>query len=387
MRSNFEHTFIHFLRALNVPITKTSALEQLLSHPDEGSLLAYSETLNHYKIENAAIKIDKERFDELPVPFVAYLHLHGGTFALVKEVTENKVSWLDTQKGWLKTRKYDFLKFWQGITLLAETSSKSGERDYHQKRKNEILNQLRTPLALTLFTLLISIFSAKFIFYSFTPLFPALIFLKVMGMIASSLLLVKSIGSINGLVNKLCNNGPKINCQSILDSPAAHITSWLSWSDLGFIYFFGSFFALLFSLYTHSDSAFLSFQWIFSISNIFFSAYSVWYQGVKTKIWCMLCLSVVSVFLLELFILVGFASFSVNVGWLGTRYLVAGFLIPIVFLLLFKNSALREGEVNILNKKLSKIYANPAYFKSLMENRPVMPEIPADMPVVTFGNQ
>ncbi len=387
MRSNFEHIFIHFLKVLNVPVTKTGALEHLLSHPDEGSLLAYSETLNHFRIENAGIKIDKERFDELPTPFVVYLHQYGGTFALVKEVIGNEVSWLDTQKGWLKTGKDDFLKFWQGIALLAETSSESGEKDYLQKRKNEILNQLRVPLAVTLFALLISIFSAAFIFNSITPLFSALIVLKIAGIIVSSLLLAKSIDSKNELVNKLCNNGPKVNCQSILDSPAAQLTSWLSWADLGFIYFFGSFFTLLFSLNAHNESTFLSFQWIFSLGSIFFSVYSLWYQGVKTMMWCTLCLGVVSVFILELFTLSGFSSFSINPDELGIKYLFAGFVIPIVFLLIFKNIALRAGDWDNLRKKLFKIYANPAYYKFLMENQPFMPEISEDMPMVTFGNK
>lgn len=387
MKTNFEHTFIHFIKALKVPVTKTGALERLLSHPDEGSLLAYSETLNHFKIENAGIKIDKERFDELPVPFIAYLHQYGGTFALVKEVTGDKVSWLDTKKGWSKTSKSEFLKSWQGIALLAETTSESGEKKYIKKRKNEILNALRIPLAIVLLALVLGIFSIPIFTNTSVLLFPLLGLLKISGMIASGLLLVKSIDRKNEFVNKLCNNGPKVNCQSILDSPAAQVTSWLSWSDLGFIYFFGSFFALLFSLYAHNESTFLSFQWIFSISNISFGAYSVLYQGVKAKIWCILCLSVVSVFLLELFTLVGFASFSANPAGLEIKYLFTGFVIPVVFLLLFKNIALRAGDWDNYKKKLLKIYANPAYYKSLMENQPVMPEISEDMPIVTFGNK
>lgn len=102
MKNNFDHTFIQFIKALNVPVTKTGASERLLSHPDEGSLLAYSETLSLFKIENAGIKVDTHRLHELPTPFVAYLHQYGGTFSLVKEVTDDHVHQLDTQQGWLK---------------------------------------------------------------------------------------------------------------------------------------------------------------------------------------------------------------------------------------------------------------------------------------------
>jgi len=178
MRNNFEHTFIQFIKVQNVPVTKTSALERLLSHTDEGSLLTYAETLTHYKIENAGIKIGKERLRELPTPFVAYLHEHGGTFTLVKEVTDTHVNWLDTQKGWRKTHKDDFLKNWQGIALLAETTPESGEKDYAKKRKNEILNEMRIPLAILLLGLTIGIFTIPLITTTSTLLFPFLALFK-----------------------------------------------------------------------------------------------------------------------------------------------------------------------------------------------------------------
>jgi hypothetical protein len=236
--NNFEKTFLQFIKTLKVSVTQTSALKYLDSHPNEGSLLTYAETLERFKIENAGIKIDKDRFEELPTPFVAYLHQYGGTFALVKEVGGGKVSWLDTKKGWVKTAKEDFLKTWEGVALLAETSSESGEKDYEKKRQTEISNNLRVPFAIGLLILVICVFSVPVFISTPSPLFPVLILLKMGGLIVSGLILVKSIDNKNALVNKLCNNGPKVNCQSILDSPAAYITSWLSWSDLGFIYLF-----------------------------------------------------------------------------------------------------------------------------------------------------
>ncbi len=388
MKTNFEHTFIQLIKVLDVPVTKTSALERLQSHPDEGSLLAYSETLNHYKIENAGIKVDKEKLHELPVPFVAYLHLHGGTFTLVKEVTHHHVHHLlDTQKGWNKTGKDEFLKAWQGIALLAEASSESGEKDFAKHRRSEILKELRVPLAVSLLLLTTGIFTVPLLTATSSLLLPLLILLKTGGVVTSTLLLVKTIDSKNELVNRLCNNGPKINCQSILDSPAAQLTPWLSLSDLGFIYFFGSFFALLFSGYAGTQHTFISFQWIFSSGCIAFGAYSLWYQGVKAKMWCTLCLAVVSIFVLELLTLIRFTPSLFRLDTAGIAYMVAGFLLPITFLLLFKNSALKAREAHDLTKKLNKIYANPAYFKSLMGNQQLMPEIPEYMPVVVFGRK
>ncbi len=381
MKTNFEHTFTQLIKALKVPVTKTSALEYLSSHPNEGSLLAYSETLDRFRIENAAIKVEKDRFDELPTPFVAYLHQYGGTFALVKEVTDAHVDWLDTKKDWIKTPKEDFLKSWQGIALLAETSSVSGEKNYARKRKSEILNVVRIPFAIGLCTLVAGIFIQPLLAHTTLSM---LILLKTMGMVLSSLLLAKSINSKNDWINRLCNNGKTINCQSILDSPAAHITSWLSWSDLGFIYFFGSFFALLFSFYSGTVITFLNMQCCFSIGGVIFSAYSLWYQSVRSKLWCTLCLAVVVIVILEALLVFSNFNFDATLG--EVKYNLTGLIIPIVFLLLYKTTAVKALEQNILQKKLHKIYANPTYFKSFIENQPKMPEIPNDMPTVFLGN-
>lgn len=381
MKSNFEETFLKFIETLKVPVTKSSALEYLGSHPNEGSLLAYAETLERFKIENAGIKIEKDRFDELPTPFVAYLHQYGGTFALVKEVHGNEVSWLNTQKGLVKTAKEDFLKTWQGIALLAETSSESGENGYVEKRKSEIRNGLRIPLAIVLLALIIGIFSIPA--YSSIPFF---LLLKIIGVVVSSLLLIKSVDSKNELVNKLCNNGPKVNCQSILDSPAASITSWLNWSDLGFLYFSGSFISLLLCFYSGTLNTFFTSQWFFSAGSILFSVYSLWYQGVKSKLWCTLCLAVVSVFVAEFWVLLVFAPFKMQVDFVGTKYIFAGFAIPAVFLLLYKDAAQKTLEQNTLKRKLNKVYANPAYYKAIMQEQPTMPPIPEDIPAVFFGS-
>lgn len=80
-------------------------MEHLNSHPAEGLLLAYAETLDRFKIENAGIKVDTDRLGELLTPFVAYLHQYGGVFALVKGISEAGVNWLDTEMRWIELPK------------------------------------------------------------------------------------------------------------------------------------------------------------------------------------------------------------------------------------------------------------------------------------------
>jgi ABC-type bacteriocin/lantibiotic exporter with double-glycine peptidase domain len=110
LKNNFLNTFTLFLKQLKVPVTESSALEYLETHPDEGSMLAYSDALNHFKIENAAVRITQEDLTSLPTPFVAFSQIHGGTFSVVKNLTENTIEWFDTQKGWVKDMFEEFTK-------------------------------------------------------------------------------------------------------------------------------------------------------------------------------------------------------------------------------------------------------------------------------------
>lgn len=384
MKTNFEHTFTHFIKVLKVPVTQTSALAYLNNHPHEGSLLAYAETLDRFKIENVGVKIEKERFEELPIPFIAYLHQHGGTFALVKEITHHTVKWLHTQKGWTITPKEDFLKSWQGIALLAESSSESGEKGYQQKRKKEILASFRVPIALILLLPVVIAFSGPA--FTTSSIFISLFILKLVGMFAGALLLAKSIDTKNAIAEKLCSNGSKVNCQSILDSPAAKITSWLTWADLGFIYFYGSFISLIACSATDNLNTFLTLQWLFSVGSIFFIAYSLWHQAIKTKIWCTLCLAVVSIFFSEFLALTLLTPFVFSAELAALGYIGGGLAVPVIFLLLLKEPYGKAVERDHLIKKLNKVYTNPAYFKALMENQPFMPPLPENMPTVFFGN-
>jgi uncharacterized membrane protein len=386
LKNNFLDTFTKFLKQLKVPVTKSSALEFLETHPDEGSMLAYSDALNYFKIENAAVRITPQDLISLPTPFIAFSQIHGGTFSVVKNLSESTIEWFDTQKGWVNSKLEEFTNTWSGVVLLAETDEQSGEKNYTQKRREEILSTIRVSLAIGLLVLIFLFFVLQAPVASLSVYL--LLALKAAGMVISTLLFIKSIDNANSLVNKLCNAGSKISCQSILDSPAAKITPWFSWSDAGFIYFFGSFLGLLLSLYDANYlNTYLTVQLIFSGFALIFSTYSLYYQGMKAKMWCTLCLGVVSIFFIEGVLISSATSFSHDaVDFQGLANVFIGLLLPIAFLLIHKNTAIIARESLSLKKELTKLKSNPQIFEALMANQRQMPEIPADMQVITIGN-
>ncbi len=366
-----------------MPVTETSALEYLETHPDEGSLLAYSDALNHFKIENAAIRIDQNDLITLPTPFIAFSQIHGGTFYVVKKLSENTIEWFDTQKGWVKDKLEEFTKTWTGVVLLAETDEKSGEKNYTSQRRNEILNNIRIPVAISIIVLVFLYFILQAPFAGINIYF--LLALKAVGMVISTLLFVKSIDNANSLVNKLCNAGSKISCQSILDSPAAKITPWLNLSDLGFIYFFSSLIFIL--LLGNNLSTFFTYHSITSTFALVFGAYSIYYQGKIARIWCPLCLGVVCILALEALIVFSIFEpfFSISATFILSLLISLSF--PTIFLLLYKNERIKAVEKDGLKNELSRLKSNPKIIDSLMASQKPMPFLPNGMGIISIGNK
>lgn len=389
MENNITKTFSKFLHSIGAKVTKVSAEEFIEKHPDYNTMVAYVDALEKWNIEYAALKVSDDDYLQMPTPHITYLRRNGGTFALVKKVTSETIEWYDTNTGWVKDFLSDFKNDWSKVVLLAETNDKSGEIEYTQKRKKEIWNNSRLPLLVTL----IAISLMAFISYSnflFTLLTIPLLVLKLSGIVIVTLLLVKSIDTNNDFVNKLCNVGKKVSCQSILDSEAAKITSWLSWSDLGFIYFSSTLIVFLLCGSSSTDlNLFFSLQLLFSSVGVLFSFYSVYYQAIIAKIWCPLCLGVIAIFWLEFFTLSTY-FYNSTISFLITNDIISacllGLSLPIAFLLLFKKTAIEAQEAKKLKSELIKLKSNPEVFETLIRNQNKMPFLPQGMGVITLGN-
>jgi glutaredoxin len=111
------------------------------------------------------------------------------------------------------------------------------------------------------------------------------ILIKLAGLAISILLLIHTVNDNNALVNSFCKSGSKVNCNKILNSAAARINSWLSWSEVGFFYFSGSFITLLVS------PSYVPFLAILNLLCLPYTVWSIGYQYIN-KNWCILCCSV-----------------------------------------------------------------------------------------------
>ena len=369
-----------YLKAIGAKVTEETVEEALKNHPDYPSLLATSDALNEWKIENVAARIIPEQLGELPTPFLTHLYVDGGIFALVKSVKNDAVEWTHTKEGFKRDRTEDFLKKWNGVVLMAETNTDSGEKNFTENYKKEILSNLRTPVLLLGATLLvISIF-----YYNFSTNwhYNAFLLTKLAGVIISVLLLWQSIDKNNPFINNLCQAGDKANCNAILSSNAAQVTSWLSWSEVGFFYFVGGFVALL----INPSSMFL--LWGIGATALFYTFWSIYYQALVAKQWCTLCLTIQGLFIVEFLININFISelseeiLAANFSDLVAPLLGAGG--AVLFWIFLKPILQKSQQVSPLKNDLRRFKNNPNLFLSLLQNQREIPYFPQDM--ILFGN-
>ena len=379
-KDNAVSTTYQFLKSIGAKVTEETVEETLKNHPDYPSLLAISDALNEWHIENVAAQVNPEQLVELPTPFLTHLRVDGGMFALVKSVNADAVEWVHTTEGFKREKTDDFLKKWNGVVLMAETNTDSGEKNFIENRKIEILYTLRIPLLLIGASLLtISLF-----YHNFTTdwHYNALLLTKFVGIVVSGLLLWQSIDKNNPFIKNLCQAVGEANCNAILSSNAAQVTSWLSWSEVGFFYFAGGFIALL----INPNSMFLF--WVLGATALFYTCWSIYYQAFVVKQWCILCMTVQLLFvvefltspptliLLERGALLTISDFVTPLLGTGGAVLVWVFLKPILQ---------KSQQVEPLKNDLRRFKNNPNLFLSLLQKQEEMPFVAEYMQPIIIG--
>lgn len=376
-----------FLKMIGAKVTKKTIEENLKNHPDYPSLLAIRDTITDLQIESIVIRIPTEQIEEVQTPFLVFLTTNGGIFATVREVKNNIVEWLHPSFGMKRESVENFRKRWNGIVVAAEINKKSGEKNYLSNRKKEVIEDLRVPLILIgCFFLITNLF---YFALSSNWQYNVLLVTKFIGFVATSLLVWQSVDKDNPFIHRICQLGEKVNCSSILDSNAAQINPWLSWSDVGFLYFLGGFIFLL----IYPSSFYL--LWLTGSVALVYSFWSVYYQGFIAKQWCILCLMVQGILWVEFLSLAPnlFSDFDVLkqsisyiIDHLPIYKLLVAFSIPGVVLLILKPVLDKVKRVDHLDKNLRKFRNNPDLFLSLLHNQPEMPFLPVGMELVNIGN-
>ncbi len=344
---------------LGVPFTNRFLKEKLNTHPEPESLLAISDILAEYKVQSLALQLGEDKMDQIPLPCIVQVSQNPYPyFTCLTRLSEDWAEYLDDRGKMIKQRRKEFVKQWTGVTLVVEKGENSGEPEYSQRRKEQLIYQ---SLLFLLGSIGLSWIISELIqlnnltSYSLGSI--ALFIIKLLGLGISAILLWSEVDKKNAAITQFCGGGEKADCNSVIDSFS--ILGLISLGNLAFAYFFASTTLLLISSFSASA---LNLLGLLSISSLAIIPFSLYYQGVRLKKWCRLCLWISGILVVELaasqFLLpdLGWPSF----GELGLFSFV--FLASVLAWISLKPYLIAQKELYNTKSKLAKVLSNKELF-------------------------
>ena len=369
-----------FLELLNVKHTKSFTNKHFNEHPHKYNLYGLSKMLSDYGVENNAIRIEDKEKDllNIPLPFIAHT---GSDFVVVYKIDKDDVSYIWNGKP-ITISVSQFIQMWSGVVLLAEALPHSKEPNYTENRKKELFTIAQKGILALVGILIFGLTYVNQKLFSDLGI-SLLLFVNLTGIYICYLLVLKSVRVHSQYADKICSLFSKRDCNNVLESPAAKLWGVFSWAEIGFGYFIANVLLLLFFPQT---------VFLVAILNIFtlpYSFWSVWYQKVKARQWCPLCL-IVMVQLWSLFVIsliFGYIQFSewnfINLSdllFVGSVYAACVFGITLLIPKLNK-----RGEIESIKREINSIKANEKVFDALLEQQSFYEISKADSQIL-FGN-
>jgi len=277
-----------FLLKENIHLNQDELKLQLLSHPSYPSLHSVTGVLEHFNIENMALEVpnNRETLFQLPNYFIALISNESvEEFVMISQL-KNTIELLYSNKNKKIISIDKFLHIWSGIILVIEKESSQLPT---KKITNTFL--LNSPYLLSAIILLGTFFFTR------PSLFESAHFIVSLAGIWISFLIIKhEFGFQSKALDKICTANETTNCDAVLNSKGASISSYFKLSDISLIYFIGLALSWILSVnFSINATAII----ILSLLSLPITIYSIYYQYNIVKKWCPLCLGVVAVLWLQ----------------------------------------------------------------------------------------
>ncbi len=287
---------LHLLKYLNINHTITEAKRLSERVTDMGG---WSDALNHYQVANIAVRLKPSQLAQATFPCVAHCQSEGKApyFVVLEGLANGQVAYHDGKTSH-RVSVGEFANIWSGSLLLLASDTQSGEPNYEANKRQERFEDIQKAGIVAAIVLLLlpqkSLLDGYALHYYIKCLY-------ALGVYVSVLLLQSEYGQTPLWVQKLCAIGndsqSKIDgCSAISRSSGGKILGWLSWSEIGLVYFLGGFLAI--SPLNPPEGDCNTILKILATFSVFFVPYSIYYQAFVAKQWCKLCLAVQGIFIL-----------------------------------------------------------------------------------------
>ncbi len=370
-----------FLKLMKVKVSLNTIDQTLQEHPDYPSFLSIADTLRKWNIDSLALQTNADKLLSLPTPFIT--NYNNGQFIVVNQFFGDEIKVVN-QHGKIELLKMEyFLEKWSETIIVAESNENSGEKNYNKKQLIQILNTFAIaliPLGILAYVLV------PFINGTVEIIATLYLFAKLIGLTASVLLLWYDIDKGNPLLKQICSGIQKANCSAVLNTKAASLFGILTWSEVGFIYFASS---LLFAAFSGINTI-LPLLNIFSLLVLPYIIFSIYYQWKIAKQWCVLCLAVQSVLLVEgIFTAIDYSISYATIEQLIINHWPSAFtaiFVPIAVWFLLKPILKRNQAAKYEKRSYLQLKYNDEVFWTLLQKQASVIEYPSDGLGITIGN-
>ncbi|MFT3825911.1 MAG: vitamin K epoxide reductase family protein [Chitinophagaceae bacterium] len=306
-------------------------------------------------VENVALVVDKDKLNDIPVPFLAYTSAKG--FLLV----ENVPALLKAQPG--------FMESWNGVVVAAEKPAVLKADIQNEKWLGAERSQLKM---FWLAAAVLILFIAGGLVAGFGWIESLLLLTSLAGAGIASLIVMQELGVSNPVTEQLCNAGKQTDCNAVIKSKGAALTGWLKWSDIGIIYFFSMLLMWISAIYTGQAQPVMVITAFIAVASLPFTIFSLYYQQQVVKKWCTLCLITLAVLWVQSGICVPLLlnTGSLTVSWLTVSYTAfTFFLTTALWLLLLKPLLFGQKEQEEERLTLLKFKRSPELFTASLEKQ------------------
>ncbi|HEV7382533.1 MAG TPA: cysteine peptidase family C39 domain-containing protein, partial [Dyadobacter sp.] len=384
---NASEALAELIKLADVKITKRTLIKALLRHPHFPSLASLKDVLTDCKIKAIAARGSIEKLSGLPLPALAFLKINGGFFAPIRKVTDTHVEWYHTQKGWQNDTLYEFEQKWNGAILLIEPTADSNEKNYNSKRIQELLTHSLFPvIAIGTLGFIGLLFWNRHSLYSSGEnwLIGLLVLIKLSGAGLSGLLLWQSIHYTEPVLRKssslIIEKGKNTN---LLNSKGGYLFNWLSWAEIGIIYFVGSILGICIAAIFNEKI--IGQLFVLNMISLAFTFYLVYYQAIRAKKWCLACCIVLVLFWLESVVCYYFLENFNFSGQPGYSLLVS-YLFTIAIYAVIKPVMISQKQWHEVIQEMKRMKFNPEYVGSIFSNNTQLPPVFENMKVIGVGD-
>lgn len=287
MTNDFKYIF-QYLDKEQVYINKSEFEYQIQSHPDYPTFLAVSDTLTFFNIANGVLSVGIAEIELLPDRFVALLEIDKGQSEFFFVEKKGDSYFYSPNKTPTALSRHELELLWKNTVLLIEKSDAEADSPAANAKVHWLLPSLVLLLLLGILLQLKGSWTDKIF-----------LVLPAVGAFFSFVALKDLFNYKSGLMESFCNMTTTESCEKVVGSTKWKIFETVSFTDLSLVFFCYQFISLLLFLFMENAETYFGTQKLLLAAALPVLFLSLYYQKFVEKIWCPICLAIITVILLE----------------------------------------------------------------------------------------